>query len=78
MGISFEMLVPIIEKYWKSYQNYEAELKEACLAFGKIFSFNKIAMKTASLSRIRFAPRGPALFYIQFILKKERRGSYRI
>lgn len=33
--LMFEDLIKICEKYWKNYQNYGQELKEACLAFGK-------------------------------------------
>jgi Ca2+-binding EF-hand superfamily protein len=32
--LMFNEMLPIIEKYWRSYENYQAELKEACLAFG--------------------------------------------
>ena len=33
--IMFNDLVQIVEKYWKNYENYEQELREACNAFGK-------------------------------------------
>ena len=29
--IMFADILPIIEKYWRSYENYAEELKEACL-----------------------------------------------
>lgn len=32
--IMFNDLVQIVEKYWKNYENYEQELREACNAFG--------------------------------------------
>jgi hypothetical protein len=28
-------MLPIVEKYWRSYENYYDELKQACLAFDK-------------------------------------------
>jgi len=28
-------MIPIVEKYWRNYENYYEELKEACLAFDK-------------------------------------------
>ncbi len=33
--VMFNDLVQIVEKYWKNYENYEQELREACNAFGK-------------------------------------------
>ena len=32
--LMFSDMIPIVEKYWRNYENYERELKEACLAFG--------------------------------------------
>jgi Ca2+-binding EF-hand superfamily protein len=29
--ITFREMLPIIEKFWRSYENYAEELKEACL-----------------------------------------------
>lgn len=34
--LMFEDLINICQKYWRNYENYTQELKEACLAFGKI------------------------------------------
>ena len=28
-------MIPIVEKYWRNYENYYDELKQACLAFDK-------------------------------------------
>lgn len=39
--LMFSDMLPIVEKYWRSYENYERELKEACLAFG----MNSIKLK---------------------------------
>lgn len=32
--LMFSDMLPIVEKYWRNYENYTDELKEACLAFG--------------------------------------------
>lgn len=32
----FSDMLPIVEKYWRNYENYAFELKEACLAFGNL------------------------------------------
>lgn len=31
----YDELLPIAEKFWRNYENYIEELKEACLAFDK-------------------------------------------
>lgn len=33
--VMFNDLVQIVEKYWKNYENYEQELRDACNAFDK-------------------------------------------
>lgn len=35
--IMFSEMLSIVEKYWRNYENYTQELKEACLAFGNFF-----------------------------------------
>ena len=34
--LMFNDIIPILDKYWRNYENYQQELKEACLAFGKL------------------------------------------
>ena len=33
--LPYKDMLPIVEKYWRSYENYYDELKQACLAFDK-------------------------------------------
>ena len=41
--IMFSDILPIAEKYWRSYDNCTEELREACLAFGNIgFSLSSL------------------------------------
>lgn len=44
--LMLEDLIKICEKYWKNYENYTLELKEACLAFGKSQKYFKIKLNT--------------------------------
>ena len=32
--LMFNDIIPIVEKYWKNYDNYVDDLKQACSAFG--------------------------------------------
>ncbi len=34
--LMFNDIIPIVEKYWRDYENYQDDLKQACSAFGKI------------------------------------------
>ena len=40
--LMFNDIIPIVDKFWKNYENYQQELKEACLAFGIYAFFNRI------------------------------------
>jgi hypothetical protein len=39
--VMFTDMIPIVEKYWRNYENYTVELKEACLAFGNFTIFKR-------------------------------------
>ena len=33
--LMYSDMLPIVEKYWRNYDNYVEELKDACLAFDR-------------------------------------------
>jgi Ca2+-binding EF-hand superfamily protein len=44
--LMYSDMMPIVEKYWRSYENFWDEVKEACLAFGKkYFQFYSFKIK---------------------------------
>ena len=40
----FNEVIAISQKYWRSYDNYEEELKEACLAFGNLKEITRFVL----------------------------------